>query len=464
MQDLQAKSLRDSRALVATVVLSFVLLLAAAVLTLRVSWEADEADALVVHTLEVKQGIAELETALASAESGQRGYLITKEDNFLRPYYAASESVPRLVGQLRKLVADNPGQMAGLNSVTALIAERMDTIGQTLALSRQRRSEEAAQIVRTRGSHLMNDIRTKLNELDAAESRLLSERRQAVAAIRNEFVTAIATMLLASALLTVFSLIGMRRYVATVDDSRRRLAAYNTELEAKVAERTAELASAAEIATRERNRAEALLTDVNHRVGNNLALVSSFLTMQQRTVKSPEAARALNAARARVQAIASAHRKLRLGEDFASVKANEVLGAVLDDICAGLPPGELIKVNYQVAPLEINARDAVSLGVLTSELVMNAVKHAFSPGESGEISVIFYRDETNVPYLEVTDDGVGWHEKHTQDSTGLGAKIIDMVARQFGGTPQRSARRHDSPRPGTRVRIDLGKLQLMQPS
>lgn len=464
MQDLQETSLRNSQTLITTVVLSFVLLLAAAALTLRISWEADEADALVVHTMEVKQGIAELETALASAESGQRGYLITQESNFLRPYHSASESVPRLVVKLRRLVSDNPSQLARLNSVTPLILERIETIGQTLELSRQNRSKEAAQIVRTRGSHLMDDIRTKLNELDAAESRLLSEQRVAVATIRNEFGTAIAAMLVASALLTVFSLIGVRRYIATVDESRRRLSAYNVELEAKVAERTAELANAAEIAKRERSRAEALLTDVNHRVGNNLALVSSFLTMQQRTVKSPEAARALNAARARVQAIASAHRKLRLGEDFASVKANEVLGAVLDDICAGLPAGELIKVNYEVAPLEINARDAVSLGVLTSELVMNALKHAFSPGESGEISVIFYHDGTNVPYLEVTDDGMGWHEKYAQDSNGLGAKIIDMVARQFGGTPQRSAHRNDSPRPGTRIHIELGKLQLMQSS
>jgi two-component sensor histidine kinase len=235
-------------------------------------------------------------------------------------------------------------------------------------------------------------------------------------------------------------------------------------LEAKVAERTAELQSAVDVAQRERNRAEALLTDVNHRVGNNLALVSSFLTMQQRMVKNPEAARALHAARARVQAIASAHRKLRLGEDFATVKAHEVLGAVLDDICAGLPPGDLIKVNYQLAPLEISARDAVSLGVLTSELVMNAIKHAFAPGESGEISVVFADAGAQVPYLEVIDDGVGWHEKHTQESNGLGTKIIDMVARQFGGTPQRSARRQEGPRPGTRIHIDLGRLQLIRPS
>lgn len=464
MQDLQEPSLHPSRVLISTIVASFILLLAAAGLMLRVSSQADDADRSVVHTMEVKQVLVQLETQLASAESGQRGYLITGEDRFLQPYDAAVKTVPALVMKLRVLVADNPDQQARVDAVAPLIERRVQTIGQTLALSRQDRDAEAADIVRTFGSYLMRDIHALLDELDGVESRLLIQHRQSVAAIRTEFTATVVAMLVASAVLTIVSLVSMRRYIVGINASRKRLAAYNSELEAKVAERTAALQSAADVAQRERNRAEALLTDVNHRVGNNLALVSSFLTMQQRMVKNPEAARVLNAARARVQAIASAHRKLRLGEDFATVKANEVLGAVLDDICAGLPPGDLIKVNYQVAPLEISARDAVSLGVLTSELVMNAVKHAFSPGESGEISVVFSDAGAQAAYLEVIDDGVGWHEKHTQESNGLGTKIIDMVARQFGGTPQRSARREEGPRPGTRIRVDLGRLQLIQSS
>jgi two-component sensor histidine kinase len=188
--------------------------------------------------------------------------------------------------------------------------------------------------------------------------------------------------------------------------------------------------------------------------------------MQQRAVKNPDAARALSAARMRVQAIASAHRKLRLGADFATVKVNEVLGAVLEDISAGLPPGDLIRIQCQVEPLEINARDAVSLGVLTSELVMNAVKHAFAPGETGEVSVVLEHGADRIAVLEVSDDGVGWHDKHSQESGGLGAKIIDMVARQFGGRPERSVRFHEGlaaqgRRPGTRIRVNLTKLQVM---
>lgn len=447
-----------------TVVVSCVLLLAAALLTLRVARQADQADALVVHTMEVQQRLMQLEAQLASAESGQRGYLITGEERFMRPFHEAVTAVPALVAKLQELVADNPSQQARVQAVAPLIDQRVKTIGLTVQHRQRGDAQAATQIVRTVGSYLMSDIHARLDELSTAEGRLLIERQQSVAAIRNEFTVMVALLLVASGIVTVLSFVGMRRHVAGVEASRKRLAEYNTALEAKVAERTAELQHAADVARRERNRAEALLTDVNHRVGNNLALVSSFLTMQQRTVKNPEAVRALSAARARVQAIASAHRKLRLGEDSATVKANEVLGAVLDDICVGLPPGDVIKVHYQLAPLEISARDAVSLGVLTSELVMNAVKHAFLPGESGDIGVLFSDAGSKVPYLEVSDDGVGWHEKHTQESNGLGTKIIEMVARQFGGTPQRSAQRPEAVRPGTRIRIELGRLQLVQSS
>jgi two-component sensor histidine kinase len=309
----------------------------------------------------------------------------------------------------------------------------------------------------------MSEIRDRIGQLDSTETVRQQLRQQEVAVTRQRLNLAIVAVLVAAAALAGFALASVRRYVALIDASNRQLAAYNADLERRVNERTDELARVADLANRERNRAETLLTDVNHRVGNNLALVSSFLTMQQRAVKSTEAALALDAARARVQAIASAHRKLRLGADFASVKVDEVLAAVLDDIAAGLPQGGGIKIVYQLAPLEIHARDAVSLGVLTSELVMNAVKHAFPAQRGGAVSVTFGVESGAAAVLQVSDDGVGWqHEK--QESGGLGSRIIQMVSRQFGGEPQRSTHRTDSLYPGTCVRIILANLQLMQTS
>ncbi|HEY5755772.1 MAG TPA: CHASE3 domain-containing protein [Steroidobacter sp.] len=469
MQSLQQPSLRRNRALVATIALSFLLLLCSAGLTFHVSRQGVDADALVVHTMEVQRALNKTLLTLGGAESGLRGFLLTGDEAFLKPHQEAGVLLPEQLATLRKLVADNPPQLANVEGFAPLIEQRLASIDRALAAHQEGRRTDAIAALQRSGLPTLNDIRSRIEVATELEQTLLVERQQAAADLRGRFTSAVVVMLMACGLLALFALISVRRYLSTVHESRLRLASLNVELEERVRARTEELARVAEEANRERARAESLLTDVNHRVGNNLALVSSFLTMQQRAVKNPDAARALSAARMRVQAIASAHRKLRLGADFATVKVNEVLGAVLDDISAGLPPGDLIRIQCQVEPLEINARDAVSLGVLTSELVMNAVKHAFAPGETGEVNVVLEHGADQVAVLEVSDDGVGWHDKHSQETGGLGAKIIDMVARQFGGHPQRSARFHENAppqgrRPGTRIRVNLTKLQVMSAS
>lgn len=464
MQDLQAPSLRRNLALVVTIALSFLLLLGSAGLTFHVSRQGVVADALVVHTTQVQSALTATLQILGGAESGLRGYLLTGDEAFLEPHREASVQLPEHLATLRKLVADNPAQLDSVEGFVPLIEQRLAAIDEALATHRAGRRADAIAGLRRSGLPTLNDIRERIEAAVDLEQRLLAERQSEAAALRERFTSAVLMMLLACGVLALFALISVRRYVAAVHQSRLQLASHNAELEERVKARTEELAMTAERANRERARAESLLTDVNHRVGNNLALVSSFLTMQQRAVKSSEAARALDAARMRVHAIASAHRKLRLGADFATVKVNEVLGAVLEDISAGLPPGDLIRLQCQVEPMEINARDAVSLGVLTSELVMNAVKHAFAPGEGGEVSVVLAQDKNAVPILEVSDDGVGWHDEHAKETGGLGAKIIDMVARQFGGRPQRSARLQGAAaqgRPGTCIRVNLTKLQVV---
>ena len=462
MKDLHEIPITKQRALVSTIALSFVLLLASTLLVVKLSRSAEEADRLVLDSLDVKRVIADIAAALTRGESAQRGYLITGDAALLEPYRIERDLLPAHLRRLRILVADNPPQVTRVDELSAMIDRRVAAIEETLRLKAAGDLAGAAAVVHDRGEPLMNAFRAQIATLDKVESAVLIERQQSVASTRTRFFQAIAAMIISCGVLALFALVSVRRYLVTLESSRALLRDQNRLLEQRVHERTLELEQAASIANRERSRAESLLTDVNHRVGNNLALVSSFLTMQLRAVRHPEAAKALDAARARVQAIASAHRKLRLGADFATVRANEVLAAVIEDISAGLPPGERIRIDYDVAPLEINARDAVSLGVLTSELVMNAVKHAFGTGEGGLVNVKFARAGTAAPFIEVADNGVGWNEKQHGEGGSLGGKIIDMVSRQFGGRPERAPMHDDAARPGTRIRIELNNLQLVE--
>jgi two-component sensor histidine kinase/CHASE3 domain sensor protein len=462
MQELHELPLSRQRALISTIALSFVLLLASAVLVIDLSNSAEEADAAVLNTLQVKGFISEINTLVNRTESSLRGYLLTADPALLEPYRESHEPLRGALIRLRASVGDNPPQVTRVDELGALIERRAAAIEEALRLHAASNPAAASAVMRDRGDPLMSDFHAHIQALDQVQSDLLIDRQQTVATNRARFFQAVAAMLISCGVLALFGLTSVRRYLATLESSRALLRDQNRQLERRVHERTLEHEQAAATATRERTRAEALLTDVNHRVGNNLALVSSFLTMQLRAVTHPEAAKALEAARARVQVVAAAHRKLRLGADFATVRANEVLAAVIEDIASGLSPSDRIKIDHHVAPLEINARDAVSLGVLTSELVMNAVKHAFAAGDTGLVTVKLDREGSAAPYLEVADDGIGMSEKPKSAGGGLGTNIVDMLARQFGGRLERVPAREHADRPGTRIRVDLNNLQVVE--
>ncbi|HEY6644228.1 sensor histidine kinase [Povalibacter sp.] len=473
MQDLGKKSARISRALLITVTLCFMTLFVSTVVLIGISRTAVRTDEWIARTLEVQDALDSLLMNVTDAEAGQRGYLITRDEQFLATVAAADESLQAQLLRLRSLVADYPLQQQRIEKLAPLLAERLAAIHQTLELAQHNQPQDMNQIVSGRGAQMTQEIRDSIAAMNDSEAGRLIDRRREAAVIREQFIATISGLVIVAGVFAAFALLSVRAYLRGLEESRQRVVAHQAELEARVAERTAELTRTTELAQRERSRAETLLTDVNHRVGNNLALVSSFLTMQQRAVTNPEAVKALSAARARVQAVASSHRKLRLGADFATVKANEVLGAVLDDIGAGLPPDGRIHIDYDLLPLEIHARDAVSLGVLTSELVMNAIKHGFTGGEAGDVRVIFGVTADGPPFLEVSDDGVGYDSNNNENiephdpllaparGGGLGARIIDMLARQFGGETHRAPLREGA-RPGTCVRVELARLELMQ--
>jgi len=175
------------------------------------------------------------------------------------------------------------------------------------------------------------------------------------------------------------------------------------------------------------------LQDTSHRIGNSLATVSSLLALQLMRTRSAEVRTALEAARLRVHAIASAHRRLRLGDDMESASADEFLSAVLEDIAMTQTDSGRIAIEGKIDSIEVSARDATTLGILVGEFVTNALKHGFPDGRSGRVEVALFRDEAGVPTLQVSDNGVGLPEG--EDEGGLGSVIIRQLSGQFGGEP-----------------------------
>lgn len=449
--------------------LAFLLLFGAALAALMLAPLAQRHANAVVHTIEVRSELLSVLNLLQGTETGQRGYLLTHNPEYLEPYNAARFEVGRKLTALEERVADNPRQQARIRALQDVIAQRIAILDGTITLGRAGNFEAATGIVgNNRGKALMDEARAIVNRAIAAETVLLAEREEETIRVHTLLWISLIGALTAGVVLVVLSVRIMRRQLTTMKQRRDQLAQLNEELEARVTERTRELESARELAEAEagraeyeRGRVELLLRDVTHRVGNNLAMVSSLLRMQQSKLDDDQARTALETARGRIQTISTAQRRLRLGADLQSTRADDLLEAVVSDLADATLEHGTITIISNFQPLIVSSRDATTLAVVLGELVSNAIKHAFQGRNSGEITASFTRRSDGVPILAVVDDGVGFSDATPASPTagGLGTMIIENLSRQYGGEIQKS--RNEAG--GTSIFITLPKLQVTEP-
>jgi PAS domain S-box-containing protein len=171
---------------------------------------------------------------------------------------------------------------------------------------------------------------------------------------------------------------------------------------------------------------EVLIREADHRIKNSLQLVTSLLSVQLRGLNDPQAADALRGAITRVGAIATSHLALQGSEDLRQVD----VAVTLRELCAQL--GQLHPtVSITCAPgpaLLLDADRAIPLGLAVSEVITNALRHAFV-GRAGGTVLITGTVEAEAVVIRVRDDGVGM----TADAgTGLGSRIIQSLVGRIG--------------------------------
>jgi two-component sensor histidine kinase len=178
-------------------------------------------------------------------------------------------------------------------------------------------------------------------------------------------------------------------------------------------------------------RQRLLLREMNHRIANSLAMTQSLLRLQQREIQDPVVRNQLVQAQERVTAIAQVHRYLYAHDDFESVPVEEYLPRLLRDLAEALDRGTGEWLTVQVDPLRLPPDTVIQLGLLTAELVTNALKYAY-PNGGGEIRVTL-RVADELVTLTVEDDGVGFREGEPACGTGLGTRLIRAFSTALGG-------------------------------
>ncbi len=193
---------------------------------------------------------------------------------------------------------------------------------------------------------------------------------------------------------------------------------------------------------------DATIREIHHRVKNNLQTVAALLRLQGRRIASPEGRVALEEAVRRVGAIAVVHETLSLAQDT-TVDFDDVADR-LTRLVTDIGSEARVRTRRQGRFGAIDSDVATPLAMVFTELVQNAVEHAFAPEQGGSLLVEAGREGGSLR-LVVEDDGRGLPEGFgAEGGTSLGLSIVTTLVAEMGGTIAFTARPDG---PGTRVEV-----------
>ncbi len=173
-----------------------------------------------------------------------------------------------------------------------------------------------------------------------------------------------------------------------------------------------------------------LLQEVYHRVKNNLQFIDAMLALESTGEESEAVARRFSTIRGRLHALSLVHQRLVASEDLATLD----LKAFLEELCDNQAKGAGLdlrdaKIEAKVAPLRVHFESAVPIGLLVTELISNAAKHAFpNGGHDGVVSVVAMPRGDDALLLAVHDNGVGRAaETEGRDGSDTEEKVGEMI-------------------------------------
>ena len=191
----------------------------------------------------------------------------------------------------------------------------------------------------------------------------------------------------------------------------------------------------------------ALLHEVDHRVKNNLQMVSALILLQSRTIADEGTRRSLREMLSRIEALGTVHRRLYQSDDVTRFDVGAFLRDLVHDL-VGIEARDRIVVDYALSAVEIAAEHAAPVALIVNEVVTNALKHAFPDGRKGTLRVALQVID-DLMRIGICDNGVG--EGVTgMSKASFGTSLVRTLGRQLKATVT-WADNH----PGTRVTIDV---------
>lgn len=392
-----------------------------------------DSNAHYARSYEIKRALSTFQSVITTAESGQRGYLLTGQTGYLEPYYVAMRSWRAEIERMRALTPDDPARQKDLADLERLTARAISRLEQTIQRSPQPGPNGTADVAGTdRATETMDRVRGIVDRMMSEEDARIEASRREV--LRDMWV-AVGVALLTT-VVTVAVLIGLnkllQRYVRDRESADQALREANQHLNQLVEQRTAELTELSQhlIRVSEEEKAK-LARELHDTLGSNLTAINMDLNWIQRRL--PEGVREV---RERLQ------RVLQMLAETVELK---------HEVIEGLRPSHLDNLGLAFAmrshcreftrrtglPCEVDVQEdfddldpswSIAFYRIAQEALTNITKHA----QATRVRIALIREGEGVR-LRIMDDGIGLADESLSKPKSHGVVGMRERMRQMGG-------------------------------
>ncbi|NGX85060.1 histidine kinase dimerization/phosphoacceptor domain -containing protein [Aequorivita sp. KMM 9714] len=175
-----------------------------------------------------------------------------------------------------------------------------------------------------------------------------------------------------------------------------------------------------------------LLREIHHRVKNNLQVISSLLSLQQRQITDDSASQAIQEGRDRVKAMALIHQNLYQDTELIGVETSDYVNKLANSLIKNYKvEDKAIDLRLDIDPKKLDIDTVIPLGLVVNELISNALKYAFSEKASGQVDIKL-KSSGNMLSLSVADNGKGLPKNFSIDeTTTLGFRLIKAFSEKL---------------------------------
>ncbi|WP_433832016.1 histidine kinase dimerization/phosphoacceptor domain -containing protein [Flavobacterium anhuiense] len=254
------------------------------------------------------------------------------------------------------------------------------------------------------------------NQLQLAQSRE-TEREKSI-------------LLVGALLLLVIVFLLLNRYIIK-QKSNRKLEASQRELDQK----NTFLESLNNEQQKLLKEKEWLVKEVHHRVKNNLQMVTSLLNSQSAYLKDSDAKMAVKDSLRRMQAMSMIHQKLYHDDTISTIAMPQYIDELVHYLHESFDHENQITFKKNIEPINLHVSQAIPLGLIITESVVNAIKYAFLEKQHGIIEISLTYKEIDSIVLKISDNGIGLPDlSNKNDTNSLGLNLIKGLAKQLKGS------------------------------